>query len=75
MGFSFWAKFGLRLLLLPVIAGVSYEMIKLASRYPRNILFHAVSAPGLWMQRMTTKEPDDRQLEVALFSLKKVIKK
>ena len=75
MGFSFWAKFGLRLLLLPVIAGVSYEMIKLASRYPRNILFHAVSAPGLWMQRMTTKEPDDRQLEVALFSLKKVINK
>jgi len=74
MNFSFWAKFSLRLLLLPVIAGMSYELLKLASKYSESRLFHAVSAPGLWMQKLTTKEPDDKQLEVALFSLKKALK-
>lgn len=74
MDFSFWAKFSLRLLLLPVIAGMSYELLKLASKYSESKLFCIVSAPGLWMQKLTTKEPDDKQLEVALFSLKKVLK-
>ncbi len=74
LDFSFWVKLGLRILLLPVIAGVSYEILKLSARYPRNSFFLAVSAPGLWMQMLTAKEPDDRQLEVALFSLRKALK-
>ncbi|MDR2531788.1 MAG: peptide chain release factor N(5)-glutamine methyltransferase [Oscillospiraceae bacterium] len=56
----------IRLALLPVLVGISYEILKLAGRYDRNILMRIVSAPGLGIQRLTTKEPDDGQLEVAI---------
>ncbi len=75
LGLSFWSKLLLRLLLLPVIAGLSYEVLRLGARKNGNALFSAVSAPGMWMQKLTTKEPDAMQLEVALFSLKKVLKR
>jgi uncharacterized protein YqhQ len=59
-----------RLLFIPLIGGVSYEVIRLSnSRIGRNIS-RLLVAPGLWLQRITTKEPDDRQLEVALVALK-----
>ena len=61
-----------RLLLLPVVAGISYEIIKLAGRYD-NRLTRAVSKPGMWLQYFTTREPDDSQIEVAITSLKAVI--
>ena len=53
----------LRLVLIPVIAGVSYEFIRLAGRYD-NPVVNMLSVPGLLMQRMTTKEPDDEMIEV-----------
>ncbi len=62
----------LRLLLLPVVAGISYEIIKYAGRRD-NVLTHAISAPGLWFQRITTSEPDDSMIEVAITALKAVI--
>jgi uncharacterized protein YqhQ len=62
-----------RILLLPVIAGISYELIKLAGKFSKykvvNILFY----PGLLLQKITTKEPDNDQIEVAISSFKKVI--
>ncbi len=61
----------LRLLLIPVIAGVSYEFIRLAGRYD-NWFFNLLSQPGLWMQRMTTKEPDDEMIEVGIASVEAV---
>lgn len=61
-----------RLALLPVVAGLSYEVVKIAGRYD-NFLTRIISAPGLWLQKITTKEPDDSQLEVAIASMKKVI--
>ena len=61
-----------RLLLLPVVAGISYEIIKLAGRYDTP-LTRAVSKPGMWLQYFTTREPDDSQIEVAIVSLKAVI--
>ena len=63
---------GYRLLLLPVVAGVSYEIIKFAGRHD-NLLTRIISAPGLWLQRLTTREPDDSMLEVAITSLKAVM--
>lgn len=60
------------LLVLPVVTGISYEMIKYAGRHD-NILTKIFSAPGLWMQRITTKEPDDDMIEVAIASVKAVI--
>jgi uncharacterized protein YqhQ len=61
----------LRLLLIPVIAGVSYEFIRLAGRY-ENPVINALSQPGLWMQRLTTKEPDDEMIEVGIASVEAV---
>jgi uncharacterized protein YqhQ len=52
-------------LMLP-IAGISYELIKLAGRWPRSPLVRTLVAPGLWLQRLTTREPDEQQLEIAL---------
>ena len=62
----------LKILLLPVIVGISYEIIKLAGRYD-NFFTRILSAPGLWIQRFTTREPDDSQIEVAIASLKPVL--
>ena len=65
-------RFAINLLLLPAVVGVSYELIRLAGRYD-NRLSRAVSAPGLWLQRITTREPDREQLEVAIAALQQVL--
>ena len=64
-------KLVIRLLLIPVIAGVSYECIRLAGRYD-NWLVNAISVPGLMMQRITTLEPDDDMIEVGIASVEAV---
>ena len=58
--------------ILPVVTGISYELIKYAGRHD-NIITKIFSAPGLWMQRITTKEPTDDMIEVAIASIKAVI--
>ncbi len=62
----------LKLLLLPVIVGVSYEIIKLCGRYD-NIVTRIVSAPGLWLQHITTQEPDDSMIECAIAAVLPVL--
>jgi len=62
-----------RVLLLPVVAGLSYELLMLSGRHTSSRWVRALSAPGLWLQRLTTREPDDRQLEVALTALRAVL--
>ncbi len=64
-------KIVIRLLLVPVIAGISYEIIHLAGKSD-NILVRIISAPGMWMQRLTTKEPDDDMIRVAIASVEAV---
>ena len=64
-------KVGLRLLLLPVVAGISYEIIRLAGR-SENVLVKIISAPGMLIQRMTTKEPDEKMIEVAIAAVEAV---
>ncbi len=58
-----------KLLVLPIICGVGYEFLMYAGKHD-NFLIRAISAPGLWLQRITTKEPDDSMIEVAIESLK-----
>ena len=65
---SFAGKLVARILLLPLIAGVSYEFIRFAAK-SRGILWRWASQPGLWLQRITTREPDDSQLETAVKAL------
>ena len=69
---TWMGRVGYRLLLLPVVAGVSYEIIKFAGRH-NNVLTRIISAPGLWLQRLTTREPDDSMIEVAIASLTAVM--
>ncbi len=64
-------KLVIRLLLVPVIAGISYEIIRLAGR-SNNILIRIISTPGMWMQRLTTKEPDEDMVAVAIASVEAV---
>lgn len=61
----------LRILLIPVIAGVSYEFIRLAGRSD-NVFVNILSKPGLWLQRLTTREPDDAMIEVGIASVEAV---
>jgi uncharacterized protein YqhQ len=64
---------GVKIACLPVRVSISYEIIKLAGRYDRNIIMRIVSAPGIGMQRLTTKEPSEKQLEVAVAAMIPVI--
>ena len=65
---TFWARFALRIALLPVITGVAYEIIRFAAR-KRKSLFAIMTAPGLWLQRVTTRPPSDDQAECAISAL------
>ena len=64
-------KMVLRVLLIPVIAGISYELIRLAGR-SSNPIIAILSAPGMWLQRLTTKEPDEQMVEVAIRAVEAV---
>lgn len=69
---SFFVRILLKLLLMPLVAGISYEIIRYAGRHD-NILSRVLSAPGLALQNITTREPDDSQIEVAIAALKAVL--
>ncbi|WP_288875897.1 DUF1385 domain-containing protein [uncultured Fusobacterium sp.] len=63
-------KVGLRVLLMPLIAGISYEIQRYSAKHLDNIFVKILAMPGLWLQKITTKEPDMKQLEVAIVAIK-----
>jgi uncharacterized protein YqhQ len=63
-----------RIALVPIIAGISYEIIRMSAKREGSLIFKLITAPGLWLQNITTKEPDDKQLEVAIFALQESLK-
>ena len=65
---TFWARFAVRIVLLPLIAGLSYEIIRFAAKH-RGSLFALMTAPGLWLQRITTQPPSDDQVQCAIIAL------
>lgn len=65
---TFWAKFAVRIVMLPVIAGISYEIIRFAARRSTSV-FALMTRPGLWLQRITTQPCDDAQVECAIVAL------
>jgi uncharacterized protein YqhQ len=67
-------NFLVRVVLIPVIAGVSYEIIRASARSRAQWFFSIITRPGLWLQNLTTREPDDSQLEVAIYALKESLK-
>jgi uncharacterized protein YqhQ len=69
----FWAKFLSRLILIPLIAGISYELLRLSAKMKENSLIRLMILPGLLLQKLTTREPDDSQIEVAIRAVKEVL--
>ncbi len=67
-------NFLVRIALIPVVAGISYEIIRLSARKESGAFFKMITRPGVWLQNVTTKEPDDSQLEVAIEALKASLK-
>src|SRR5688572_16449841 len=67
-------NFLVRLALMPIVAGLSYEIIRLSARKESGWVFKSITLPGVWLQNITTQEPDDQQLEVAIEALKESLK-
>ena len=65
----FWMVIISRIVLIPVIASVSYEVIRLSGKYSQNFMVSLIMAPSLWLQKLTTRQPDDAQIEVAISAM------
>jgi len=70
---SWWWRIASRILLLPVIAAVSYEVIRFSGQHQTALIGKALAIPGLWLQRLTTREPDDEQIEVAIRAMETAV--
>ncbi len=73
LGLPFWGRVASRILLVPVLAGLSYELIRLAAKNEHRPVVRALLAPALLLQRLTTQPPDDGMLEVAIVALKRAV--
>lgn len=71
---SFAYNIAVRVAFIPVVAGLSYEIIRLSAKKEGGLIFKLITLPGVWLQNVTTKEPDDKQLEVAIVALKESLK-
>jgi uncharacterized protein YqhQ len=67
-------NFLIRLALMPLVAGISYEIIRMSAKKESSWFFKLMTRPGVWLQNITTQEPDDKQLEVAIEALKESLK-
>ena len=67
-----WIRSTIKILLLPVTVGIGYELIKICGKHD-NFITRIIAAPGIWMQHITTKEPEDDMIEVAIAAIKDVI--
>jgi len=70
-----WLRVISRIVLIPVIAGIAYEVLRLGGRHPNSPLLHLVVAPGLLLQSLTTRSPDRSQIEVAIASMNELLKR
>jgi uncharacterized protein YqhQ len=70
-----WLRILSRIVLIPVIAGIAYELLRLGGKYPESPLMKAIVAPGLWLQSLTTRYPDEAQMEVAIASMHELLER
>jgi uncharacterized protein YqhQ len=70
-----WLRVLSRILLIPVIAGIAYELLRLGGKYPNSLLMKIIVAPGLALQSLTTRYPDESQMEVAIASMEELLKR
>jgi len=64
-----------RVIAIPIIAGLAYEALRLGAKYPESLFMRALMRPGIWLQRITTQEPDTGQIEVAVASFQEVLRR
>lgn len=67
-------KLGSRIVLIPLIAGISYELLKLSARLKHHPIIRALIYPGMWVQKLTTREPDNKQIQVAITAIKAALR-
>ena len=72
---ALWLRIVERLAIIPLVASISYEIIRMAGKHEHSLAIRVVMAPGLWLQRLTTREPDQEELEVAIDALNAAIGK
>ncbi|HEX9717762.1 MAG TPA: DUF1385 domain-containing protein, partial [Actinomycetota bacterium] len=70
-----WWRIGSRIVAIPIIAGLAFEVLRLGARYERSRFMRALMAPGLWLQKITTRPPDHGQIEVAIASFNEVLRR
>ena len=70
-----WWRIGSRIVAIPIIAGIAFELLRLGARFPRSRVIRALMVPGLWLQKITTKPPDRAQIEVAIASFNEVLRR
>jgi uncharacterized protein YqhQ len=70
-----WWRIGSRILAIPIIAGLAFELLRLGARFPDSTFMRVVMTPGLWLQKITTKPPDRDQIEVAIASFNEVLRR
>jgi uncharacterized protein YqhQ len=64
-----------RVIAIPIIAAISYEVLRLGARYPGSLAMKAMMAPGIWLQKITTQQPDPSQIEVAITSFRELLRR
>jgi uncharacterized protein YqhQ len=64
-----------RVIAIPLIAGLAYEALRLGARFPDSVAMRALMAPGIWLQRITTQQPDDDEIDVAIASFNEVLRR
>lgn len=72
---DWWLRVSSRVILIPVIAGIAYELLRLGGKYPNSVFMKAIVAPGLLLQALTTRYPDESQMEVAIASMQELLKR
>lgn len=70
-----WWRIGSRVIAIPIIAGIAYELLRLGARYERSAFIRGLMTPGLWLQRITTQPPDRSQIEIAIAALREVLRR
>jgi len=71
---GWWWRISSRLIAIPIIAGVAYELLRLGAKFHRSVVIRGLMAPGLWLQKITTKPPERDQIEVAIASFNEVLR-
>jgi uncharacterized protein YqhQ len=70
-----WWRIGSRIVAIPIIAGIAYEALRLGARFPASLVMRMLMRPGIWLQKITTQEPEDAQIEVAVTSFEEVLRR